>query len=205
MNLMIETLLLRSFVLFLIVGSLAGLVIGAMLVWWPERLHRLSVILNRWVSTRQLDRPLERKVSLDPWFYRHHRLTAALILAASLYIVYFFMAQLDRAGAEAFLAARLAVPASLAQGLLDAVVLGAFAGSTFAAISALFIGLRPSMLREFEHGANRWLSLRKVMKPLEIPRSGVDEYVFQHARQAGMVLVLGSLYVLLILLSWFGR
>jgi hypothetical protein len=43
------------------------------------------------------------------------------------------------------------------------------------------------------------------MKPLEIPRQGVDELVFKHRRQAGILLVLGSLYTLVVLTLMLSR
>ena len=70
---------------------------------------------------------------------------------------------------------------------------------------SLFLLLRPSLLRDFEQASNRWLSLRRALKPMEVRRDGVDEYVFRHARQAGILLMLGSLYVLALLTSWIGH
>jgi hypothetical protein len=93
----------------------------------------------------------------------------------------------------------------LIAGLLDALVLSALIGALFAAFVGLFLLLRPSMLREFEQGANRWISLRRALKPMEIPRAGVDEYVFLHGRRVGVLLVLGSLYTLVLLTLWLSR
>ena len=46
MNPIVESLLLRSFVLFLMVGSLAGLVVGALLLWSPHRLRSVRASLT---------------------------------------------------------------------------------------------------------------------------------------------------------------
>lgn len=205
MNPLVESLLLRSAVLFLVVGSLAGLLVGALLLWRPHRLRAVSDILNRWISTRSMDRPLERSVTLDPWFYRYRRTSGLLILLASGYIVYFFTVSLDRAGAIIGLSKRLGWPQGLTGGLLDALVLSAFLGALLAAFVSLFLLLRPSLLRDFEQGANQWISLRRALKPLEIARHGVDENVFRYARQAGVALILCSLYVIVILTFWLGR
>jgi len=60
-------------------------------------------------------------------------------------------------------------------------------------------------LRGFEQDANRWLSLRKALKPMEIPRDTLDRFVLRHARQVGVFLILGGLYTLVFLLAWLGR
>ncbi len=205
MNPFIQAWLLQAFVLFLIVGSLAGLAVGVLLFWRPQAVRRAGQKLNRWISTRQMDQALERTVSLDHWFYRHHRISGAASLLGALYILYFFTARMQREQILGGLARSFQLPPQLAAGLLDAVVLSALVGALFAVLVSLFLLLRPSMLRGFEQGANQWVSLRRALKPAEIVRPGVDEYVFLHARQAGALLILGSLYVLAMLLSWLGH
>lgn len=205
MDTVVESLLLRSAVLFLIAGSLAGLVVGALLLWRPQRLRMVSAVLNRWVSTRHLDQSLERSVSLDPWFYRYRRSSGVLTLLGSCYILYFFTVSLDKVDAINGLSRYFKQPVVLVGALLDAGVLIALLGALFAGFISLFLLWRPSLLREFEQGANQWLSLRRALKPLEIPRQGVDEYVLQHGRRAGILLVLGSLYTLVLLTFWFSH
>ena len=205
MDAIVESLLLRSAALFLIAGSLAGLVVGALLLWRPQRLHAVGALLNRWISTRHLAQSLERSVSLDPWFYRYRRTSGVLTLLGSCYILYFFTVSLDKESAINGLSQYFKLPAVLVGGLLDAGALIALLGAMFAAFISLFLLWRPSMLRDFEQGANQWLSLRRAMKPVEIPRQGVDEYVFQYARRAGIFLVLGSLYTLVLLTIWLSR
>lgn len=205
MNPLVEELLLRSFVIFLLLGSLAGMVAGVLLLWRPDRLRAISGFLNRWISTRHLDSSLERAISVDPWFYRYRRISATLILLASVYILYFFTISLDRTSAIAGIARRFALPSAAAGGLLDALVLSALLGALLAVFVSLFLLLRPSLLRDFEQAANQWISLRRALRPMEIPRQGVDEYVFQHGRRVGVLLIVGSLYVLVLLTTWIGR
>jgi hypothetical protein len=202
MEAIVESLLLRSAVLFLMVGSVAGLAAGALLLWQPQRLSALGAVLNSWVSTRNMDTVLERSVTLEPWFYRHHRIVGAITLLASAYVIYFFTLSHDGGSTVRALAREFDWPAVVVSILLDALVLSLVLGALLAAFVSLYLMIRPSLLRGFEQGANRWLSLRRAMKPLEIPRQGVDELVFKHRRQAGILLVLGSLYTLAMLTLW---
>jgi hypothetical protein len=205
MNPLFQFWLLQSFVIFLIVGSLAGMVVGALLLLRPQSLQRVSQALNRWVSTRHLDQTLERTVNFDSWFYRYRRVSGTITLLGAIYIFYFFTISMDRAGIISGLAKHFKLPLAAVGGLLDALVLIALLGALFSALVSLFLLLRPSMLRDFEQGANRWVSMRRGLKPVEIPREGVDEYVLQRSRQAGTLLVLGSLYALVMLTIWLSH
>ena len=202
MNPLIQSWLLQAAFLFLLLGSVAGMLVGALLLFYRDRLQRISDCLNRWVSTRHLDRQLERRITLDPWIYRHRRLSGAALAGGALFILYYFSVALDRADIVRGLAQRLAYPQALAEAMLDALVLSAFIGGVCALLAALFILFRPSTLRGFETQANQWLSLRQALKPLEVPRDTMEIYVERHARQIGIFLLAGGLYTLLMLLVW---
>lgn len=198
-----DAILTRSLILFLLLGSVAGLFAGAALLLRPALLLRLSKLANCWVSTRQLSRPLARFFSLDSWFYRYNRLSGAVLMSGSIYMVYFFTAVFDKTAALNNVFKTAMVPPALMTGLVDALVLASLTGAVFAMLISLFLILRPSMLREFELRANLDISLRKRLKPLEITRDGVDQYVFRNVRVAGLLILLGSLYTLVVLVSSF--
>lgn len=195
---------LRTLLLFLMLGSIVGLLTGAVLIMRPDWMLRLSKYTNRWVSTRQLNRKLERTVKLDRWFYRHHQASGSLTLAGALWIIGFFTIAFDKPRSLAVLSKNAVIPPALMQWLLDALVVASLTGAVFAVIISLFLLLRPSLLRGFEQGANQWLSLRRALKPLEISRSGVDEYVLGHFRLIGILLLFGSLYTLVMFAFWLG-
>ena len=205
MNPLFQSWLLQTAIIFLIIGSLAGTISGALLLLHPQSLNRIGQFLNRWISTRHLVQSLERMVDLDPLFYRHRRTNGALTLMGAIYILYFFTVKMDRANAIAGLSRHFNWPALAVEGLLDALVLSAMLGALFSAFVSLFLLMRPSLLREFEQGANQWLSLRRALKPMEIPRKGFDEIVFQYCQRVGIILVLGSSYALVLLTFWLSR
>ncbi|MDP2805311.1 MAG: hypothetical protein Q8O24_05155 [Gallionellaceae bacterium] len=192
----------QAFFNFLILGSIAGLIVGALLIFKPHWLHRVGLFTNRWVSTRQLSRSLESTITLDPWIYRNNRLSGAGVLVGALYLLYFFTVSLDKNIAVLGLSQRFHVPISYVSAWFDSWVLIAILGATFALVISLFVLFRPSSLKDFEGKANQWISLRNALKPLEIPRSGVDELAFRYAQQVGVMLIIGSLYTLVLLTIW---
>lgn len=202
MHPIIETWLFQSALIFLVIGSMAGIVIGILLLFYPERFTSLSSFLNRWISTRKLDKSLESSFTLDPWMYRHRKFTGGGILLGALFVLYYFIFQLDRVVAIAGLSKHFNYPLGLVAGFLDALVLSSLLGALCAIFVALSILLRPSLLRGFEGNMNRWLSLRKALKPMEIPRDDVERYIERHSRQVGVFLLFGGLYTLLVGLWW---
>ncbi|MES1981505.1 MAG: hypothetical protein V4443_03410 [Pseudomonadota bacterium] len=200
-----NSLLLHALLMLLVVGSIAGLVVGVAMVLYPAWLMRVNRRANQWITTRQIDRVLEQAIKVDRWFYRHHRISGALLLGGAVFLIYFVIVRLNKAGILSGLAKAYAISPAISAVLLDTVVLSMVLGAAFAAIISLFLLVRPSMLRGFEQSANRWLSLRQVLKPLEVSRSGMDEYVFQNIQIAGVLLLLGSLYALAGVTLWLSR
>jgi len=199
-----EAVLLRSLVLFLLLGSAAGLLAGALMMWRPEWLMRVSQHANRWVSTRQMGRTLERSVNIDHWFYRYGHLSGAVLLAGAIYIIYIFTLHFARADLLAIFARMHLVQPLLLGPLLDTLVLVFLAGALLALLVGLFLIFRPSLLRDLEFGANQRISMRQSLKSVEVQRD-LDQLVFRHVRLVGVLLLCGSLYTLVALAFWLAR
>jgi len=197
--------LLRSLVLFLLLGSVAGLLVGAMLLWRPEWLAHISKYANGWVSTRQMGRTLEQSVNIDHWFYRYGHLSGTVLLAGAIYIIYMFTLHVGRADLLANLAKMHLVQPALLEPLLDTLVLIFLAGALLALLVSLFLIFRPSMLRDLELGANQRVSMRQSFKPMEIQHANLDHLVLRHVQLVGVLLLCGSLYTLVALAFWLGR
>lgn len=200
-----EAVLLRSLVLFLMAGSVAGLLAGVLMLWRPEWLARLSKHANKWVSTRQMGRSLEQSFNVDHWLYRNGQWSGAVLLAGAVYIVYMLTAHVGRADLLASLDHAHLVQPVLLEPLLDALVLIFLAGAMLALLVSLFLLFRPSMLRDMELGANQRVSLRQSIKPMEIQHGELDQLVFRNIQLAGVLLLCGSLYTLVVLAFWLAK
>lgn len=194
--------LLHALILFLTAGSLAGLLAGVTLIMRPSWMLHAAGRANLWVDTRQINRLLEHAVKIDRWFYRNHRMSGILLLAGAVFLIYFFTVRFDKHGTLAGLSRIFLLTPMVTGVLLDVLVLSILFGTAFATIVSLFMLSRPSMLREFEQGANQWLSLRRSIKPLEKKRRGMDDFVFRNVQLSGVLLLLGSLYALTGVTVW---
>lgn len=191
-------LLWRDLAIFLLFGALLGVLLGLILVFRPQLLERLNHVANRWVSTRYMNRWLDRSISIERWFYRNHRAAGLAIMLGATYILVYFGMLFDKAYMLQHLSGK--IPARMLDGLLDALVLCALMGGMFALLAGLLIWLRPSLLRGMEKEANQWVSLRRATKILDVPHEQVDLFVARHAQRVGWLLLLGSIYLFFILL-----
>jgi hypothetical protein len=183
--------------ILLLGGAALGAVVGILLLVDSERVMRWNYVLNRWYSTRQAMRALERPIDVKRPFYRWHRVLGAVVFAASLFtldvlVFGFHTSALVRA-------LRGSADPALLSLVLDAVRLFLIAGNLAALIAAAVLVFRPSLLKGLEVWGDRQYSGRAATKPLDIMRYQPDDFVRSRPRLVGGLLVLGSAYVLITL------
>lgn len=183
----------QSLAIFLLIAALLGILLGLLLTFKPDLMERINRVANRWISMRQIDRLLDRIISLEQWFYQYHRPLGILVILGAAYILVYFGVLFDKAIALQRLTGY--IPSVLLDGLLDALVLTSLIGAVAALFVGLLLWLRPSLLRGFEEEANQWISSRRAIKVLDVPHDQMNRFVARHARQIGYLLLLGSLYL----------
>jgi hypothetical protein len=188
----------RALAIFLLIGALLGVVLALLLIFKPQFLERLNRVANRWVSTRHINRWLDRSVRIEHWFYQHHRAAGVVIVLGASYILIYFGFLFDKAYTLQRWSGKF--PAKLLDGLLDALVLGSLVGGAVALMVGLFLWLRPSLLRGMEEVANQWVSSRRVTKMLDVPHGQADIFIARHAQRAGWLLLVGSIYLFFVML-----
>jgi len=198
----INKILFHAMLLFLMIGSIVGVFAGAALVLRPAWLLYMSSHANRWIAMPPIASLLDQVIKVDRWFYRHHKASGISLLTGAVLLIYFITAHFDKARILISLAKTYTLPPEFTAVLLDSVVLSILLGAAGTLIISLFLLIRPSMLRGFEQGANQWFSLSHGLKPFEVSRVGVDEYVFQNVQMTGVLLLFGSLYTLAGLTIW---
>lgn len=187
----------RALAIFLLVGALSGIALGLLLIFRPQLLGAVNRVANRWISTRHISRVMDHSISIEHWFYQHHRATGMIVVAGATYMFIYFGLLFDKAHMLQRLSSRF--PVRLLDGLLDALVLSALTGAAVALVVGLFLWLRPSLLRGFEEQSNQWVSSRKATKIFDVPHGQVDLFVARHAQKAGWLLLLGSIYLFFVL------
>ena len=184
----------QAIFIFLLVGAAFGLLAGILLLVNSERAFAIGDRLNRWVSTRAALRPLEEYHSISRPLYRMHRLVGALICAGALYSLVVLATPYGEAAITKSLSGL--GPQRFASWIAESLRLVLLAGNLGALLFGLVFIVRPSALRSLEAWADRRISTRKAIKPLEEMHIPVDRFTRAHPRLVGAVVILGSLYVL---------
>ena len=184
----------QAIFVFLLLGAAVALIAGILLVFDSPRAFRISDWLNRWVSTRSATRRLDEHHTIAKPLYRMHRLVGTLICAGALYALLVF----GTAKGEVALAKSLGtlVPARAVAWLTESLRYILLAGNFVALLFGLVFIARPSALKRLEVWTDRSISGRKSTKTLEEMHGQVDRFARTHPRLVGVLVILGSAYVL---------
>lgn len=183
-----------SLVVFLLLGTVLGVAAGLMLIFASERAFRISDFLNRWVSTRAAMRPLDAYRSIKRPVYRMHRLVGSLICAGALYSLVVLGSPY---GASAIAKSLSTVgPPRFASWIAESLTLFLLIGNFGALVFGLVLIFRPSALKRLETWADRQVSTRKPTKPLETQHFPLDEFARARPRLMGLLVFLGSVFVM---------
>ncbi len=181
----------RVLAVFLLVGALAGALLGLLMIFRLQLFQRVNQAANRWISTQRFELLLDRSFNLEGWCHRHHRPVGIAIVLGALYILAYFGFQFDKALVLRHQAAGMSV--HLVDWLLDALVLTALLGAAVSLCIGLVFWLRPNLLQGIEARANQWVSLRGAAEALDVPHNQVENFAQHHVRQTGWLLLLGSI------------
>ncbi|MDD2700605.1 MAG: hypothetical protein PHH36_05140 [Sideroxydans sp.] len=199
---LIENLLWRDLAIFLFLGAVLGGAVGLLLIFRPQLFWAINRVANRWLTLRVAERPLDRYISVEHWFYRLHRPFGLFFTIGAAYVMVFFAMAYDKAAAMQALTPY--VPAVLMDFMLDALVILLLIGAALALFVGLMLWLRPNQLRSIDAVANRWLSSRRATKVFDVPHNQIDRYVAHHARVSGWVMLAGSGYLFVSILLILG-
>lgn len=175
----------HSFLLFLWGGSVLAVVVGAGLVFAPARVERINRFFGRWIDTRHFEMEIDRPRSTERYIYRHHRITGAIFFLGASVVLYRFLLSPARERM-----AHLLAPDTF--GLFDAGIAFLVITNVFAAIIGLIVFFRPSMLREFEQHANRWVSTESLTRVFNTPQFLLDQYVLRYPRLIGLAFIVAG-------------
>lgn len=187
---MLNNILLQSFLVLLGCGAIVGILFGAGMLLKQEQVLRLNQYFSHWVSSEKLETQLDRPHWTERFFYRHHRPVGAGLLIGAMVVLYTFLISYNSRRISAFIA-----PGYL--WLLDALLGLLLIGSVFAAIVGLIVLTRPSLLREIEKSTNRWIVTESLVKWFNGMHYSFEQSTFRHRKLAGVLLIIGSAYVLI--------
>lgn len=189
-NHLVAQLLLSSFLVFLLAGSLLGLLIGAGLLVQSTATLRFIRWMNSWVSTRQAFRPLELPVQVAQgaastrWF-------GAVLVALGAYTTVILIAAIDVNGITALL--KVDARYSLAAIAIHAAKWTLVLGGIMAVVTGIMLLFFPRAWRSVEARANRWYSTGNFEGSEDTVYMSLDRVVEAFPRASGGLILALSL------------
>jgi len=176
-------------VLFLIV-SVSGLAVGVGLITSTPRIVGTFHMLNRWLSTRHVLRPVEVPIDTERVTHRHHRWLAAGFVLGGLIAIFGLFAGLDATAVSAAFAAKRFAPV-VAIGVESAKWV-LIAGSALGVLVGAMLLFYPNAESTLERFANKWVSSRRVTRSWDDMHMNLDALVEAHPRPAGWIIACTS-------------
>lgn len=182
----------QSVLTFLWVGSMAGVLLGLGVWLRPDQVVKVNRYFSRWVGSGRIERLMDRPRWTERFFYRHHRLVGSIVLVGALAVLYTFLFSYNQRAVSAL------VPHAywwLSDALFAILLLGS-------ALSALIGGLvlfSPSLLRDIEKASNHWVSTERLLTLFNRMHNSPELVILRHNRLAGVCILGGSLYILVVL------
>jgi hypothetical protein len=195
----IERVLIPAFVLFLLVGSVAGALLGLALALRSASAIRFMARMNRWVSTRRALRPVEIPRGMQPTV--HKKWLGIFLLAGGALAFYLLLARLQIPGAGGTNLRRWLVLGLALQTTKWFLVLGAVLSFAVGVMLLFF----PRAYTAFEAKMNFWYSTRKLL-PAESDsmRQPLDSMVVARPREAGWIIFVASAVVAVAMATLLG-
>jgi hypothetical protein len=195
-------------VVLLIVGNVLAFGVGVLMLAAPQELKAVFKFSNRWISTRKLTKPLEKARPADRTLLRYPRVLGAILLVSAALILIkgaIFVTGIGVAEGGRLLA-RLYGETNNSAGLWESLWISLIAFIMLGALTAVVVGLtslfRPGQLKHWGKSTNRWVSTRKLTKPLDTPHYHLDKLVLARPRLWGGVITVLALFSA-VMLWWF--
>jgi hypothetical protein len=190
----IERVIIPTLVLFLLVGGLSGALLGAALMWRSDAALRFVSRMNRWVSTRDVLRPLEVPHMMSEPSPRLRRWLGVCLTLGGAFVVGAVLARMnvERGGY---------VPGvDLRRWLFSGVTLEwikwfLVVGGAFSFVVGGMMLFMPERLAAFEALMNRWYSSPRLLAAEETMHLPLEPRVEANPRLAGGIIAVASLLV----------
>lgn len=200
MNTMLSEILFDSAYLFIIVGTVTGLLLGLGLIFAPALTLAINDKINTRFSMREKTKVMEKPIHSEPFFYKHAKISGVIVTGGALFIL-FSLLTFNFYALIPYLPKSLSVP--VWQWLLQAGQVFFLITGVFILIFGLVVLIRPSQLKHFEQVANRWISTRRRLQGMSQDIDTANQLVNTYPRAFGSIITLLSLIVLFMLLPGF--
>jgi hypothetical protein len=171
-------------ILTLIFGVL-GMTFSAMLVFAPNLTRDLSNILNRNIDVNKKIGFLDKNIEISEFFYSHNVGIGILIIAGSVFVLFFFYFSLDPAKFTKIFFD------SPKQAFLGEIVIALILWvGKIACLAGLIFGsllmFTPNKMKRLENKLNTWFEINPFVEKLDQSNRNLEYFFFRHPLPVGL-------------------
>lgn len=170
-------------------------VVGVWTLVTPTTFIKFNKRLSVWITLGK-DRQRQRKsITIERPFYRYHIATGLMLIAASAFVLYEVVFNLNSGVLERALKVDSSVVNLWIGILIDAAIGWIYISGAVALIIGIIVTIRPSYLKGIEQRLNYWVETEEIGHSLDKKHELLDEWVIAHPRIFGILSLLGSVIV----------
>jgi len=200
MNTMLSEILFDASLLFIVIGTFIGLILGLGLIFIPTTTLKLNEKINTRISLREKTKSIETPIASEPFFYKHSKISGAILFVGSLFVLY-TLSTFNAYSLIPHLPKSISAPAW--EWIIQSAEIFLFISCVFILVFGLIVFIRPSMVKNFEQVANHWISTRKGFSKMSTDIDITNKLVNTYPRAFGAFITIFSLIVLFFLLPGF--
>ena len=175
---------------FFLIGSLFGLAVGLGLATRSPIMLRACKVMNRWISVRQLMKPIAQPYFVEPVLMKRPVLLGSVITPCALTSAFL----INELPADAFQPVYLGLMNSLsAEAVSHYTKWFLLIGNALCILIGVSLIFAPQILSRLERYTDFWFSLRQRTKVLAEMHHQPDEWVLAHPTISGITLIVLSL------------
>ena len=171
-------------ILTLIFGVM-GMTLSLMLLFAPHLARNLSNILNRSINVDRGIEYLDKDIEISEFLYKHHIAMGLLLVAGSLFSLFFFFFSLD---ASKFAGVFFGSQANAFSAELIVITITWI--GRFGCLAGLFFGLMmvfvPDLMKRIESKLNSCFETKSMIEKLDKSTHDMDSFFFSHPVAVGL-------------------
>ena len=181
-------------ILTLIFGIL-GMTISVLLLFSPNLAKGLSNILNRNVDVDKKLEYLDKEIEITEYFYKHNTVMGALLIAGSVFCLFFFFFLLD---INKFTGILFGYQKHIfvAEVVMKSVVWVGKIGCLVSLICGFLLVFAPDTMRRLENKLNSLFETKSVLEKLDRSTHDLDAFFFRHTTVVGLIGTVISLFLI---------
>jgi uncharacterized protein YjeT (DUF2065 family) len=172
------------------------ILLGLSIVLLPEKINKMALKLNRWVSTEHYFDKVDKPRYIERAIYRNSTIVGLLIILGSAYCLFTFLynTNID------YLITKLPLINDnelMTEWLYSSLIYILIAANFICLILGFIILLRPSCLKSIEKLSNQWIHTKPFLNKLDSTRS-MPEYKLQgKMRVFGLFVIIGGIFIVM--------